>query len=218
MQRTRWHQDYNLKRLFNTTDMVIAYIRVSTQEQSYQGQRYEIETWCRQNGISVDKWVEEKVSGMRNVQDRTLGKVIGKMKEGDLLVCTELSRLGRNMMMVMSILNRCSEKNIRIRSIKDNFELSDSLQSKIIAFAFSLAAEIERNLIAERTREALAAKKAEGIKLGRPRGKSRERQRYDHMREYVLRMLEQKRPRREIAKRVGIHPNTLSRYLREDEF
>ena len=218
MQRTRWHQDYNLKRLFNTTDMVIAYIRVSTQEQSYQGQRYEIETWCRQNGISVDKWVEEKVSGMRNVQDRTLGKVIGKMKEGDLLVCTELSRLGRNMMMVMSILNRCSEKYIRIRSIKDNFELSDSLQSKIIAFAFSLAAEIERNLIAERTREALAAKKAEGIKLGRPRGKSRERQRYDHMREYVLRMLEQKRPRREIAKRVGIHPNTLSRYLREDEF
>lgn len=218
MQRTRWHQDYNLKRLFNTTDMVIAYIRVSTQEQSYQGQRYEIETWCRQNGISVDKWVEEKVSGMRNVKDRTLGKVIGKMKEGDLLVCTELSRLGRNMMMVMSILNRCSEKNIRIRSIKDNFELSDSLQSKIIAFAFSLAAEIERNLIAERTREALAAKKAEGIKLGRPRGKSRERQRYDHMREYVLRMLEQKRPRREIAKRVGIHPNTLSRYLREDEF
>ena len=218
MQRIRWHQDYNLKRLFNTTDMVIAYIRVSTQEQSYQGQRYEIETWCRQNGISVDKCVEEKVSGMRNVQDRTLGKVIGKMKEGDLLVCTELSRLGRNMMMVMSILNRCSEKNIRIRSIKDNFELSDSLQSKIIAFAFSLAAEIERNLIAERTREALAAKKAEGIKLGRPRGKSRERQRYDHMREYVLRMLEQKRPRREIAKRVGIHPNTLSRYLREDEF
>ena len=218
MQRTRWHQDYKLKRLFNTTDMVIAYIRVSTQEQSYQGQRYEIETWCRQNGISVDKWVEEKVSGMRNVQVRTLGKVIGKMKEGDLLVCTELSRLGRNMMMVMSILNRCSEKNIRIRSIKDNFELSDSLQSKIIAFAFSLAAEIERNLIAERTREALAAKKAEGIKLGRPRGKSRERQRYDHMREYVLRMLEQKRPRREIAKRVGIHPNTLSRYLREDEF
>ena len=183
MQRTRWHQDYKLKRLFNTTDMVIAYIRVSTQEQSYQGQRYEIETWCRQNGISVDKWVEEKVSGMRNVQVRTLGKVIGKMKEGDLLVCTELSRLGRNMMMVMSILNRCSEKNIRIRSIKDNFELSDSLQSKIIAFAFSLAAEIERNLIAERTREALAAKKAEGIKLGRPRGKSRERQRYDRMNE-----------------------------------
>ena len=217
MQRTRWHQDYKLKRLFNTTDMVIAYIRVSTQEQSYQGQRYEIETWCRQNGISVDKWVEEKVSGMRNVQVRTLGKVIGKMKEGDLLVCTELSRLGRNMMMVMSILNRCSEKNIRIRSIKDNFELSDSLQSKIIAFAFSLAAEIERNLIAERTREALAAKKAEGIKLGRPRGKSRERQRYDRMREDVLRMLEQKRPRKEIAEKVGIHPNTLLRYLREDK-
>lgn len=196
--------------------MVIAYIRVSTQEQSYQGQRHEIDTWCRKNGISVDKWVEEKVSGMRNVQERTLGKAIGRMREGDLLVCTELSRLGRNMMMVMSILNRCSEKNVRIRSIKDNFELSDSIQSKIIAFAFSLAAEIERNLIAERTREALAAKKAVGIKLGRPCGKSRERLRYDRMREDVLQMLEQKRPRKEIAEKVGIHPNTLLRYLKED--
>lgn len=196
--------------------MVIAYIRVSTQEQSYQGQRHEIETWCRQKGVSIDKWVEEKVSGMRNFKERTLGKAIGKLKEGDLLVCTELSRLGRNMMMVMSILNRCSEKKIRIKSIKDNFELSDSLQSKIIAFAFSLAAEIERNLIAERTREALAAKKAEGIKLGRPCGQSRERQRYDGMKEDVMRMLEQKIPRRVIAKKVGIHPNTLSRYLKED--
>ena len=196
--------------------MVIAYIRVSTQEQSYQGQRHEIELWSRQNRISVDKWVEEKVSGLRNIQERTLGKVIGKMKEGDLLVCTELSRLGRNMMMVMSILNLCSEKNIRIKSIKDKFELSDSLHSKIIAFAFSLAAEIERNLIAERTREALAAKKAEGIKLGRPCGKSRERQRYDRMRGDVFRMLDQKKTRKEIADRIGIHPNTLSRYLKEE--
>ena len=194
--------------------MVVAYIRVSTQEQSYQGQRHEIETWCHQNGISVDRWVEEKVSGMRNIQERTLGKSIGKMKEGDMLVCTELSRLGRNMMMVMSILNSCSEKKIRIRSIKDNFELSDSLQSKIIAFAFSLAAEIERNLISERTREALAARKAEGMKLGRPCGKSRQRQRFEFMQDEIRQMLAEKTPYKIIAARVGVHENTLSRYLK----
>jgi len=197
--------------------MVFAYIRVSTPEQSYQGQRYEIETWSTQNGVTVDRWVEEKVSGMKNSRERTLGKTIGKMKAGDLLLCTELSRLGRNMMMVMSILNICREKQIRIISIKDHFELSDSLQSKIIAFAFTLAAEIERNLISERTREALAAKKAEGKKLGRPVGKSKQRQRFDRMREEVSRMREQKVPRKVIAERLGIHPNTLCRYLKEDD-
>lgn len=195
--------------------MVFAYIRVSTQEQSYQGQRHEIETWSSKNGVSVDRWVEEKVSGTKSLQERTLGKTIVKMKKGDMLLCTELSRLGRNMMMVMSILNRCSEIGVCIKSIKDNFELSDSLQSKIIAFAFSLAAEIERNLISERTKEALAAKKAEGIKLGRPCGMTRQRLRFEQMKEEVLRMREEKVPYKIIAERVGIHKNTLSRYFKE---
>lgn len=197
--------------------MVFAYIRVSTQEQSYQGQRHEIETWSSKNGVSVDRWVEEKVSGTKSLQERTLGKTIVKMKKGDMLLCTELSRLGRNMMMVMSILNRCSEKGVCIKSIKDNFELSDSLQSKIIAFAFSLAAEIERNLISERTKEALAAKKAEGIKLGRPCGMTRQRLRFEQMKEEVLRMREEKVPYKIIAERVGIHKNTLSRYFKEEK-
>lgn len=196
--------------------MVIAYIRVSTADQSYQGQRYEIQTWSAQNGVPIDRWVEEKVSGTKSARERTLGKTLGKMKAGDLLLCTELSRLGRNMMMVMSILNLCAEKRIRIISIKDHFELADSLQSKIIAFAFSLAAEIERDLIAERTREALAAKKAEGKKLGRPSGKSWQRQRFNQMREDVFRMLEMNMPRKIIAAKIGIHPNTLLRYLKDE--
>ena len=195
--------------------MVYAYIRVSTQDQSYQSQRHEIERWCQQSGILVDKWVEEKVSGMKTVQERTLGKTLGKMKKGDLLLCTELSRLGRNMMMVMSILNRSMEKGIRIKSIKDDFDLSDDLHSKIIAFAFSLAAEIERNLISERTKEALAAKKAEGKKLGRPCGKSRQRQRFEQLREEVVKMRKENIPYKIIAERVGVHENTLKRYLRE---
>jgi DNA invertase Pin-like site-specific DNA recombinase len=137
------------------------------------------------------------------------------MRKGDILVCTEISRLGRNMMMVMSILNTCSQKGIQIRSIKDNFELSDSLNSKIIAFAFSLAAEIERNLISQRTREALAAKKNAGIKLGRPAGPSKQRKCFEDHYEMIVRNLYNGQTIKEIALRLKMHPNTLSRYLKE---
>ena len=195
--------------------MTIAYIRVSTQIQTCQGQRFEIERWSVRSGISINRWVEEKVSGMKNLQERTLGRTLVKMRKGDMLVCTELSRLGRNMMMVMSILNYCSEKGIQIRSIKDNFELSETLHSKIIAFAFSLASEIERNLISQRTREALAAKKAEGKKLGRPCGKTRQRICFEEMIDDILRLRKEKVSYNVIAKRVGIHRNTLCRYLKE---
>ena len=195
--------------------MNYVYIRVSTALQSYEGQRFEVERWCERNHFSIDVWVLEKVSGTMDLNRRTLGKTLRKMKEGDFLICTELSRLGRNMMMVMSILNYCSEKGIQIRSIKDNFELSETLHSKIIAFAFSLASEIERNLISQRTREALAAKKAEGKKLGRPCGKTKQRLRFEEMLDDILRMRENKLPYKIIAERVGIHRNTLCRYLKE---
>ena len=195
--------------------MKYAYIRVSTQMQTHEGQRFEIENWCRQRNWTIDKWVVETISGMSGLDKRTLGKTLHKMKEGDILVCTELSRLGRNMMMVMSILNYCSEKGIQIRSIKDNFELSETLHSKIIAFAFSLASEIERNLISQRTREALAAKKAEGKKLGRPCGKTRQRICFEEMIDDILRLRKEKVSYNVIAKRVGIHRNTLCRYLKE---
>ena len=112
--------------------MNYAYIRVSTQIQSYDGQHYEIEKWCGERSIGIDRWVQEKVSGNRDWNERTLGTLIRRMKQGDLLVCAELSRLGRNMMMVMSILNVCSRKGIHVCSIKDHFELSDDLQSKIV--------------------------------------------------------------------------------------
>ncbi len=195
--------------------MVIAYIRVSTELQTYDGQKYEIEKWTRQRQWQVDHWVLEKVSGTRQLDKRTLGKLLRKMKSGDVLVCTELSRLGRNMMMVMSILNTCSQKGIRIYSIKDNFELSDSLNAKIIAFAFSLAAEIERNLISQRTREALAAKRAAGVKLGRPFGKSRERKRFEQKEAYIRAQLAQGVTIGTLAKELHVHRNTLSRYLNE---
>jgi len=195
--------------------MVIAYIRVSTELQSYEGQQYEIEQWCHRRNWEVHRWVQEKVSGAKEINRRTLGRLLKRMNRGDVLVCTELSRLGRNMMMVMGILNTCSQKGIKIYSIKDNFELSDSLNAKIIAFAFSLAAEIERNLISQRTREALAAKKQAGIKLGRPFGKSRERKRFDDREDYIRTRRNQGVSIGSLAQELKMHRNTLSRYLNE---
>ena len=194
--------------------MIVAYIRVSTEVQSYQGQQYEIRMWSERHQIRVDRWEQEKVSGTMRVEKRTLGKILRKMKKGDILIITELSRLGRNMMMVMSILNTCSQKGIQIRSIKDNFELSDSLNSKIIAFAFSLAAEIERNLISQRTREALAAKKLSGVRLGRPAGSSAKKDLFESRRADIETKLAAGATRVSIARELRVHPNTLARYLK----
>ena len=198
----------------NRKNMTYAYIRVSTQMQTSEGQRYEIENWCRKRDLSVDRWVVEKVSGMSGLDKRTLGKTLQKMKQGDVLVCTELSRLGRNMMMVMSILNSCSQKGVAVFSIKDRFELSDSLNSKIIAFAFSLAAEIERNLISQRTKEALSAKKEAGVRLGRPKGKSAQQKRFEQLLPEIMEAREQGVPYKLLAEKAGIHRNTLYRYLK----
>lgn len=194
---------------------VYAYIRVSTEMQSYASQEYEINRWCKNKNLVVNKWVSESVSGTIMVEKRHLGKMISNMSRGDLLVCTELSRLGRNMLMIMGILNLCSQKGISIHTIKDNFDLSDNINSKIIAFAFALAAEIERNLISQRTKEALAVKKMEGIRLGRPTGRSKKRDDFIQNQENILRMLRQGLSLTRIAKIYGIHRNTMRKYIEE---
>ncbi|MGN0189973.1 MAG: recombinase family protein [Candidatus Cryptobacteroides sp.] len=196
--------------------MVYAYIRVSTEMQTYANQEFEIINYCNSHKIKIDKWYSESVSGTIPVDKRLLGKVIRKMNRGDLLICTEISRLGRNMLMIMSILNLCAGNGIRIQTIKDNFILSDNINSKIIAFAFALAAEIERNLISQRTREALAVKKLEGTKLGRPVGSSKKKKLFLESSEQIGKMLEKGIPMKTVAKKYGLHCNTLRRYLRSE--
>lgn len=97
-----------------------AYIRVSTQMQTLENQRFEISQWCKRQQLEVDFWITETVSGMVRWEKRKLGRTVRRMKKEDLLVCTEISRLGRNMLMIMSVLNACTQKGIFIRTIKDN--------------------------------------------------------------------------------------------------
>ena len=194
---------------------VYAYIRVSTVVQSYASQEHEISEYCRRHVLVVGQWVSESVSGTICAEKRKLGKLIKKMKRGDLLICTELSRLGRNMLMIMSILNMCSTKGIAIHTIKDNFDLSDNINSKIIAFAFALAAEIERNLISQRTKEALAERRLKGVRLGRPPGSSRKKDMFYNDKEAVMQMLAEGRSISFISRKYGIHRNTVRNYIKE---
>lgn len=197
--------------------MIYAYIRVSTADQSGSSQRFEIQHWARRANVHIDSWVEESVSGTIPAEKRELGKLLGTMKPNDLLVCTEISRLGRSVLMIMSIMNECASNHIRMHTIKDNFDLNNDLNSKIIAFAFALAAEIERNLISQRTREALADKKASGVLLGRPKGSSRKKEAILEEIEIIDKMLAEGIPMTTIANKYGIHRNTLSKYLRTRE-
>lgn len=159
--------------------MTYIYLRVSTENQSLENQKYEIERFCKEKNIKIDKYVEEKKSGTITYKDRTLGKLIKKLKKNDILICSEISRLGRSMFMIMEILNILVKKEVKFYTCKEKFIMDNSISSKVISFAFSLSAEIERNLISQRTKEALELRKAKGIKLGRPIGSKNKKYKLD---------------------------------------
>lgn len=151
--------------------MYYGYIRVSSDKQTVENQRFEINNFCEKQGLTIDGWIEETISGTKNYTKRALGKLLKRVNKDDVIICSELSRLGRNLFMIMEILNICLNRECRVWTIKDNYRLGDDIQSKVLAFAFGLSAEIERNLISQRTKEALARKRAEGVVLGRPIGR-----------------------------------------------
>lgn len=152
--------------------MIYGYIRVSSDKQTVENQRFEIEHFCKAENLKVDGWIEETVSGLQNYSKRQLGLLLAKVKKGDIIICSELSRLGRSLFMIMDILNLCMNRECRVWTIKDNYRLGEDIQSKVLAFAFGLSAEIERNLISQRTREALQRKRFEGVHIGRPQGRT----------------------------------------------
>ena len=149
---------------------VFGYIRVSTAKQEVGVQRFEILKWADERKLAITEWVEETVSSRKDYKERELGNLLGRLQNGDTLIVSEISRLGRSLTEVMTILHSLMETGVRVFTCKEKFELDDSINSKVLAFAFSLAAEIERQMISSRTREALSRLKADGRTLGRPRG------------------------------------------------
>ncbi len=195
--------------------MVYGYIRVSSDKQTVENQRFEINNFVAKENIHIDGWIEETISGTKNYNKRELGKLLNKAQKDDLIICAELSRLGRNLFMIMEILNICMTKECRVWTIKDNYRLGEDIQSKVLAFAFGLSAEIERNLISQRTKEALARKRAEGVTLGRPVGRKTDESKYKLYTKKALieELLKAHISRRQIAKICKVDRNTLCRFI-----
>lgn len=194
--------------------MVIAYLRVSTGRQNPDNQMDEIRRFTQQKNMVVDKWITETVSGKTANTERRLGYVLRRMKKDDTLIVTEISRLSRTLTDIMSIMGMCLKKGVKIYTTKEKYTFDDSINSKVLCFAFGLVAEIERNLISMRTKEALAAKKAKGIKLGRREGASPKLNYLMEHGEEIEKMLSEGVSISEACRRMKVSRDTFYRYLK----
>ena len=151
----------------------VAYLRVSTDKQELEKNKAQIRELADRLGFGMPEWIEEVASSRIHWKSRKIGEIVDSLGKGDRILVSEMSRLGRSMMEIMTILNTCLEKSIAVHAVKGEWSLNGTIQSKVMAMAFSIAAEIERDLISKRTKEALAARKLSGVILGRPAGKSK---------------------------------------------
>lgn len=197
--------------------MVYGYLRVSTDEQDAQNQAIGVKVKAEQLGLSISEWIEDNgVSGAKEPEDRKLGIILKRMKPGDVIIASELSRLGRKTFMVMRILEYCMKNEVKVYTVKDGYELGDNIQSKVLAFAFGLASEIERDLISQRTKEALARKRAEGVILGRPKGSKGKQTKLSIYKPQIVKLIQNNISQCEIARMFGVHRHTVSVFLRDN--
>ena len=195
--------------------MIYAYCRVSTSHQTEENQHFVIEKFATENNIHIDIWVEETISSGQKLSKRKLGKLIPKLKSGDILITTEISRLARSLMELMGILQTCLEKDSQIWTLKENFPLGTDVQSTVLAFAFGLSAELSKSLLQARVRESLARLKANGKKLGRPFGARSRELKLAKYHDRLERMIKRGISKPQIAKKLGVHKCTIYNYLKE---
>jgi DNA invertase Pin-like site-specific DNA recombinase len=192
----------------------IAYLRVSTVEQDLEKNKADILTFANNKDFGKVKFVEEKVSGMKNWKDRKIKGVIDSLDTGDRLIVPEFSRLGRSMLEIMEMLSILKDKEVNVYAVKGEWELNGSLQSKIMAMVFSIASEIERDLISKRTKEALRARKVAGVKLGRPRGVGKSK--LDAFKEEIVALLRNGSSKKFVADRYKTSQVNLYNWLKKN--
>jgi DNA invertase Pin-like site-specific DNA recombinase len=193
---------------------VYAYIRISCDKQNMKNQRYEILKFADEKNLRVDEWVQETVSGKKTAAERRLGVLLEHLTKNDVLIVSELSRLGRSVMEVMSILHDCMKREAKIFTTKERYELGNNISSKVLAFAFGLSAEIERNMISQRTKEALARLKSEGKTLGRPKGMLWKKTKLTGREKEIQEFLRKRIAVAAIARLLGVHRQTLTNFIK----
>lgn len=198
---------YSRRNLTSTT------LLLSTNKQHTDNQISEIKRFCKANKLIVNEFVVEVISGTKSPNKRKLGKLMENVQEGDLIICTELSRLGRSLIMIMNVLQHFLEKNVSVWTIKDGYKLGDDIQSKVLAFAFGLSAEIERKLISERTKQGLQRAKEKGVRIGRVKGKKNSYYKLSKYDTYIKKQLLKGRSKLSLAKELGVTWKTLNTHL-----
>ena len=197
--------------------MIYGYIRVSTDQQSTSNQKFEINRYATSHNIQIDKWVEETISSRKPLNKRKLGSLLAELKDGDILISTEISRLGRSLLEVMGILQHCLAQNCQIWTLKEHYKLGSDIASKVLAFAFGLSAEIERQLISERTKMSLDKLKSQGKHLGRPFGAKSKSLKLSKNTKKVKDLIAKGLPKAQIARLLGVDKLTLYRFLKKLE-
>jgi DNA invertase Pin-like site-specific DNA recombinase len=194
---------------------VIGYLRVSTQEQDLEKFKSSILLFSNDKGFGNVKFVSEKISGKGSWKDRKLFDVVNTLVKDDVLIVPELSRLGRSTLDVLDILKTLKDKEINVYSVKESLELNGNIQSKIMSTMLSLFAELERDFISARTKEALKARKAAGVILGRPKGKGKSK--LDKHKEEIEALLKTGSTKVWIASHFKTTPGNLYNWMRQNE-
>ena len=193
---------------------VYAYLRVSTGKQDGDNQKLGVEALAKRLGLEITEYIDDEgVSGTKEPEKRELGRLLEKLQPGDVLLAGEISRLGRSLFMVMRILEHCMNNGVKVYTAKDGYELGDNIQSKVLAFAFGLSAEIEREMISRRTKEALEKKKQEGVILGRPKGRKSGYVKLTGKARDIKSMRDAGMSMTQIAKTLKVDRNTLSAFM-----
>lgn len=195
---------------------VYAYLRVSSVSQDEQNQRQGVDAKAVALNVQIDKYIVDKVSGTKEPKLRNLGSLARRLKAGDVVIVSELSRLSRRIFTLCRLFEDLLEKGVRVYSVKENFVLDDSPQSKMLIFCFGMSAEIEQRMISARTREALAYRKQQGIKLGRPVGSKTKKHKLDACADKIALWLKKGVSRRKIAKRCKVCEKTLRKWLKNE--
>jgi DNA invertase Pin-like site-specific DNA recombinase len=193
---------------------VIGYLRVSTQDQDLEKNKADILALANSKGLGPVVWVVEKISGLKDWRKRELGKVIDSLNAGSWLITSEFSRLARSTLQILEILAELKKKNVNVYIVKNDQHVNDSIQSKVFLHMMALFAEIERDLISARTKEALKARKASGVKLGRPKGHGKSK--LDQYRPEIEALLKNGSTQRFIAKRYGCSEANLNNWLKKN--
>jgi len=199
--------------LKNDNQRTVGYLRVSTAEQDLEKNKADILHFANDRNFGKVQWVEETVSGATSWKDRKISGIIDELNENDRIVTPELSRLGRSTLEVLNILKEAKDKGINVYSVKEGLELNGTIHSKIMSTMLALFAELERDFISQRTKEALKARKAQGIKLGRPKGPGKSK--LDKHREEIIALLKNGSTKKYVAQKYGTTPPNLHNWLKK---